>query len=1656
MLCDVKKRIADCMKQGAGELNFQCGDVSLGPSKDKCLVSFLGDGEEGQVWIVKNNNFATTSSSTSTALVVYDDDAATSKTSGSTSASAGSSSAVDARQSFWEEQEKALPGVIMATGDRVFHMLYQLATLNDHNTVKVIKRLFHLIPTDPSVNEALDGISSHTMMSSPLASADISPKLSPRKAVMKQTSEAAREQLAKLFDATSDNMSPFRVLYNLEVLSGRLMPTRQQEPSHQFSHDFLKVFIRKNTFSILSFTIFFNFQAGGLRLMLNVFEKDSLPIDLDYDIRQAIYVVALQIAGYLLCGQTVIQKNIPVSSVPTSSTASTSGGGTASSVASNQVITSPMMKPTPPKKSALDATANQGKSPIALSASKIVQTMTEVEFNDTVSCLTRVVWAAAVGNLQLASSNMGGGLGGSGSESTNMRFLASRRSRDSSTGSSTGSTTGSDSGGLVMTGSASANTSGSSDSGLQSGTSSAASTGVSGMAAASRKTVVNKNDAHIAGEAFDLLVTCLQLRSKDIAFFYNLPYVADFIIETVLGSPSNDVRVAACDQLIRMSKIRITNVARALNLDGPPPPTSSSTTTTGSESEAPMSTSPTRSPATSPVPRNTNPKQFLTKILLKTPVPLWMPSCKARGATHTLLGQCSEYFNLRCHLLKNFTRKEQDVLGENARIMIEDELTFLHNYGPCHRPEDCTLLAGHLKLVETLLAADGVNKVDVGNDLIGEILDSYLFPASKMISDGALNGSSDHDFLDLVQARNVNPKCDTPESRVAAYHLLTSLAKGCPENMSRIVETLVKMHHNYSEALCKEFEHEPAVDRRAACNFVGLKNAGATCYMNSVLQQLYTVPGVGEAVLSSLDYEENDEAAVNEETILYQLQNVFGHLLSSKLQHYVPEKFWKTFRLWGQPVNVREQQDAFEFFTQIVDQIDEMLTEKKKPKIFSRYFEGIFSDQKICQGCPHRFEREQSFMALNLTVKSNNLQESLDQFVRGELLEGDNAYFCEKCQEKRNAIKRMCIRTLPHTLVIQLKRFHYDWETNRAVKFDDYFQFPWTLEMGPYTADGIRKAEKEMKASTSTTSEDSGTGSDQQQQKAKKKVSLVTSPTKTSESTSSSGDNRKLSFSTFSKAVVDENKEQLSHPYDLVGVVVHSGQANAGHYYSFIKERTRSGGSKWYKFNDTTVEEFEMNDETLAQECFGGNYKVKKTSLASSLPENRQRYWNAYMLFYESRKSSQMRKNTSKKSTTQSVSLAAANASQISLRKTSSPAIPAAAPRESWSQLSNLLEKGEKTGLFKQVSSGRMPAHIERGIQEDNLRFMQNRDVFCEDYYRFVCDLISVNDHHSTGSSPVLATESAKLAVNFLLNSYCHVKRRQRAVICDIVDTIEAYLDRNQDACEWMLTFLSSTDGLRYLRSYLLECPAKEVRLNFSQLVERTLRHFHRHFATTETDHVNRLMSTLVSLINDDVANHIKVCGQFFGLVAKFAKMGVRQCHQLLQLDIFRAMIKLLIGVDPETEAEATTVENRQRRWTLSQARELGEFHATLSCLILACDTSGLRSVVDPEGDDGKLSRRTFNPTEQLVPVPEVVGGVLTGKLAPLFIREAVCACREVTASAVPLIIEMLVHSAYCCATFSQLLIEELMKQYNNVNSGELKNLSTLLIEVLVSKQTWF
>lgn len=55
-----------------------------------------------------------------------------------------------------------------------------------------------------------------------------------------------------------------------------------------------------------------------------------------------------------------------------------------------------------------------------------------------------------------------------------------------------------------------------------------------------------------------------------------------------------------------------------------------------------------------------------------------------------------------------------------------------------------------------------------------------------------------------------------------------------------------------------------------------------------------------------------------------------------------------------------------------------------------------------------------------------------------------------------------------------------------------------------------------------------------------------------------------------------------------MGVLIHSGGADAGHYYSIIKERNVDSPNygKWYEFNDTQVKETSF--EQLKKECYGG------------------------------------------------------------------------------------------------------------------------------------------------------------------------------------------------------------------------------------------------------------------------------------------------------------------------------------------------------------------------------------------------------------------------------------------------------------------------------------
>ena len=98
-----------------------------------------------------------------------------------------------------------------------------------------------------------------------------------------------------------------------------------------------------------------------------------------------------------------------------------------------------------------------------------------------------------------------------------------------------------------------------------------------------------------------------------------------------------------------------------------------------------------------------------------------------------------------------------------------------------------------------------------------------------------------------------------------------------------------------------------------------------------------------------------------------------------------------------------------------------------------------------------------------------------------------------------------------------------------------------------------------------------------------------------------------------------------------------------------------------------------------------------------------------------------------------------------------------------------------------------MPPRIEQCIQEENLRFLLNRDIYSEEYYNFVVDLVSICVNVPSKKSMIkdnsqVAVDAVSLAVNFLLNTYTHAKQRQKFVIGDILEAVEFYLEHCSEA----------------------------------------------------------------------------------------------------------------------------------------------------------------------------------------------------------------------------------------------------------------------------------
>lgn len=260
-------------------------------------------------------------------------------------------------------------------------------------------------------------------------------------------------------------------------------------------------------------------------------------------------------------------------------------------------------------------------------------------------------------------------------------------------------------------------------------------------------------------------------------------------------------------------------------------------------------------------------------------------------------------------------------------------------------------------------------------------------------------------------------------------------------------------------------------------------------------------------------------------------------------------------------------------------------------------------------------------------------------------MEGDNAYMCEELGKRVPAVKRSAIKALPQMLCIHLKRFEFDYHNQTRYKVRDRFEFPLEIDMFKYTADGLAAADQQQKAAEQQQQQQqaSGDGAAASQQQQQQEAGGNSSG---AGSSSSAGAGLRRQLSDAVQQVLAAKSSAGGYMFDLMGVVVHSGSAFTGHYYSYIRERkpaaasrarqaangtssssssddeadddNESGGEgRWFCFDDKSVTPWQL--DKLEEECFGGKPSQDHDSKQRPSRTEYERAHSAYMLFYERR-----------------------------------------------------------------------------------------------------------------------------------------------------------------------------------------------------------------------------------------------------------------------------------------------------------------------------------------------------------------------------------------------------------------------------------------------------
>ena len=270
----------------------------------------------------------------------------------------------------------------------------------------------------------------------------------------------------------------------------------------------------------------------------------------------------------------------------------------------------------------------------------------------------------------------------------------------------------------------------------------------------------------------------------------------------------------------------------------------------------------------------------------------------------------------------------------------------------------------------------------------------------------------------------------------------------------------------------------------------GLSNLGNTCYINSCMQILSHTYELSD-FLDSEKYKKNlkKHKKVVDHKILTEWDNL-RKLIWSKNCIISPNKFIKTVHqiaeIKGQELFTGySQNDVTEFLLFIIDCLHNSISreitmtvsgnvenemDKTAVKCFEmiknmyskeysevwNLFYGIHISEIYSSNNIKLQMTPEPFLMVDLPIPENNKSPSLidcfNHYVKGEILEGENAWYNEETKEKENIIKKISFWSFPTILIIDLKRFN-----SRNIKNQIYISFPVdNLDLSEYVV-GYKK-----------------------------------------------------------------------------------------------------------------------------------------------------------------------------------------------------------------------------------------------------------------------------------------------------------------------------------------------------------------------------------------------------------------------------------------------------------------------------------------------------------------------------------------------------------------------------------------------------------------------